>query len=119
MNRGSLRVLAIFEKPHALDGPFFEETIYVTPPLVEEPMQRAITEAMGRAAAVIGLRHGPIHAECRVNEEGVFVLEGGGETHRWTVWAGVALRHLIGDGAQPGSVAAPSRHRRVAGAVHP
>jgi ATP-grasp domain/L-amino acid ligase C-terminal domain 2/ATP-grasp N-terminal domain len=75
MHEGTLRVLAIFDKPDPLDGPFFEETIYVTPSSAAEAEQPAIEDAIGRAAAAIGLRHGPIHAECRVNGDGVFVLE--------------------------------------------
>jgi hypothetical protein len=75
MHHGELRVLAIFDKPDPLDGPFFEETIYVTPSSIDEETRGRIIETVGRAAAAIGLRHGPIHAECRVNEHGVFVLE--------------------------------------------
>src|SRR4051794_30163369 len=75
MHDGDLQVLAIFDKPDPLDGPFFEETIYVTPSSAPEPEQRAIEQAIARAAAAIGLRHGAIHAECRVNPDGVFVLE--------------------------------------------
>jgi len=72
---GRLHTLAIFDKPDPLDGPFFEETIYLTPSSATDDVQRAIVGSVGRAAAALGLRHGPIHAECRVNAEGVFVLE--------------------------------------------
>ena len=75
MHHGQLLVLAIFDKPDPLDGPFFEETIYVTPSTAPEATQHAIVEGITRAAAAMGLHHGPIHAECRVNPEGVFVLE--------------------------------------------
>lgn len=75
MHGGALRVLAIFDKPDPLDGPFFEETIYVTPSPAPRATEAAIVEGVARAAAAIGLRHGPVHAECRVNEAGVFVLE--------------------------------------------
>jgi hypothetical protein len=75
MQHGDLHVLAIFDKPDPLDGPFFEETIYVTPSAAEDPEQHAIVDAITRAARAIGLHHGPIHAECRVNNDGVFVLE--------------------------------------------
>ena len=75
MDRGRLEVLALFDKPDPLDGPFFEETIYVTPPALPDPEQRRITKAVRSAAGAIGLRHGPIHAECRVNGQGVYVLE--------------------------------------------
>src|SRR5436190_13981009 len=75
MHHGELRVLAIFDKPDPLDGPFFEETIYVTPSTASSDVQRAVVETVGRAARAIGLKHGPVHAECRVNDQGVFVLE--------------------------------------------
>jgi ATP-grasp domain/L-amino acid ligase C-terminal domain 2/ATP-grasp N-terminal domain len=75
LHHGALEVLALFDKPDPLDGPFFEETIYVTPSVQPEPVQAQIRDAVARAASVIGLLHGPIHAECRVNNEGVFVLE--------------------------------------------
>ena len=75
MHHGQLHVLAIFDKPDPLDGPFFEETIYVTPSTASAATRRAIVEGITRATAAMGLHHGPIHAECRVNAEGVFVLE--------------------------------------------
>jgi hypothetical protein len=75
LTNGRFHVLALFDKPDPLDGPFFEETIYVTPSRASLPTQRAVGEAIGRATAALGLRHGPIHAECRVNERGVHVLE--------------------------------------------
>jgi len=75
MHQGTLQVLAVFDKPDPLDGPFFEETIYVTPSAAPDDAHAAIVDAVSRAAAAIGLEHGPIHAECRVNPEGVFVLE--------------------------------------------
>ncbi len=71
---GGLRLFALFDKPDPLDGPFFEETIYVTP-LSDPRVAAPIIRAVGQAAAALGLRHGPIHAECRLNERGVFVLE--------------------------------------------
>ena len=75
LDRGSLAVLALFDKPDPLDGPFFEETIYVTPSTAPDAMQWDILDAVSRAAAAIGLTHGPIHAECRVNSRGVYILE--------------------------------------------
>jgi biotin carboxylase len=75
MHHGALQVLAVFDKPDPLDGPFFEETIYVTPSSSGDRVQGAIVDAVARAAHALGLTHGPVHAECRVNERGVFVLE--------------------------------------------
>ena len=75
MTHGVLRVLAIFDKPDPLDGPFFEETIYLTPSREPTAVQRAIETTAARAASALGLWHGPIHAEMRVNERGVWMLE--------------------------------------------
>ena len=75
MTAGRLRTLAIFDKPDPLDGPFFEETIYVTPSSEPSWIQSAIIDAITAAVVALGLRHGPIHAECRVNATGVHVLE--------------------------------------------
>lgn len=75
MHHGRLQTLAIFDKPDPLDGPFFEETIYLTPSAASGHMQRTMVDTIARAARAIGLWHGPIHAECRVNPAGVFVLE--------------------------------------------
>jgi biotin carboxylase len=75
LDRGVLRTLAVFDKPDPLDGPFFEETIYVTPSALDVQRQADVSAAVSRAAHALGLRHGPVHAEVRVNDAGVFVLE--------------------------------------------
>jgi biotin carboxylase len=75
LHHGVFHVLALFDKPDPLDGPFFEETIYVTPSMMPPAGQTAVVDAVAKAAKAIGLTHGPVHAECRVNAEGVFVLE--------------------------------------------
>ena len=75
IHRGRFQTLAIFDKPEPLDGPFFEETIYVTPSSLSREVQTRVSAAVASAASAIGLWHGPVHAECRVNTGGVFVLE--------------------------------------------
>jgi formate-dependent phosphoribosylglycinamide formyltransferase (GAR transformylase) len=75
LTAGVFHPLTIFDKPDPLDGPIFEETIYLTPSREPPAGQRQIVAAVGAAAAALGLRHGPVHAECRVNERGVYVLE--------------------------------------------
>jgi biotin carboxylase len=76
MTGGRLRVFALFDKPDPLEGPFFEETIYVTPSRLDPEMQRRVIDHVQRAASALGLRHGPIHAECRVATDGdVYILE--------------------------------------------
>jgi phosphoribosylaminoimidazole carboxylase (NCAIR synthetase) len=72
---GSLRILAIFDKPDPLEGPYFEETIYVTPSSLPASQQRAIEQCAHNAVRALGLSHGPIHAEFRVHEERVWPLE--------------------------------------------
>ena len=75
VEHGTLRVLAVCDKPDPLDGPFFEESIYVMPSTEPATLQRRMERAVADAVAALGLRHGPVHAECRVNDAGVFVLE--------------------------------------------
>lgn len=75
LTQGTLQVLALFDKPDPLDGPFFEETIYVTPSRLPEATQTAIADCTARAAAALGLREGPVHAELRVNEAGPWMVE--------------------------------------------
>ncbi|MGA2382043.1 MAG: ATP-grasp domain-containing protein [Gemmatimonadales bacterium] len=65
LDGGRLHVLALFDKPDPLNGPYFEETIYVTPSRLAEAAQRAIGECAGRAAEALGLVTGPVHAELR------------------------------------------------------
>jgi biotin carboxylase len=75
LDGGKLCVLALFDKPDPLDGPFFEETLYVTPSRLSPDVQAAIVQSTAHAAAAIGLYTGPIHAELRVNENGPWLLE--------------------------------------------
>jgi biotin carboxylase len=75
VTRGDLRVLALFDKPDPLDGPFFEETIYVTPSRLAPDVQQAIADCVQGAVRALGLREGPVHAELRVNEAGPWMLE--------------------------------------------
>ena len=108
LDRGTLRTLAIFDKPDPLDGPFFEETIYVTPPELPDADQQRMVDAVARAARALGLTHGPVHAEARINADGVFVLEvaarpiGGLCSRALRFEAGMSLeelllRHALGD----------------------
>ena len=72
---GRLQVLALFDKPDPLDGPFFEETIYVTPSRLPGAVQRAIVETTQAAATALGLVEGPVHAELRHNTLGPWLIE--------------------------------------------
>ncbi len=75
LDRGRLRVLAIFDKPDPLEGPYFEETIYVTPSRQPAAVQQQIIACAERTIRALGLAHGPAHLEFRVNERGPWVLE--------------------------------------------
>jgi biotin carboxylase len=72
---GRLHVLALFDKPDPLDGPFFEETIYVTPSRLPGATQERIAAVTSDACAALGLADGPVHAELRVNDDGPWVIE--------------------------------------------
>ncbi|HUJ39831.1 MAG TPA: ATP-grasp domain-containing protein [Candidatus Acidoferrales bacterium] len=75
LEEGRLRTLAIFDKPDPLEGPYFEETIYVTPSRLAAKAQGLVEECARNAVAALGLTRGPIHAEFRVNARGAWVLE--------------------------------------------
>lgn len=75
LRRGELDVLAIFDKPDPLDGPFFEETYYISPTRLTWSVRDRVRRQVEQACRAYGLVEGPIHAECRINSEGVWVLE--------------------------------------------
>lgn len=75
VTRGELRPLAIFDKPDPLEGPFFEETMYVTPSRLADAEQAAVLGATRAATAALGLAHGPVHAELRVHQGRATILE--------------------------------------------
>lgn len=75
LSDGALQVLALFDKPDPLEGPYFEETIYTTPSQLPETVQEDIARCAERASAALGLRTGPVHAELRINEDGPWIIE--------------------------------------------
>jgi len=106
VDRGRLQVLAIFDKPDPLEGPFFEETIYVTPSRLELEAQAAIIEALSKAVAALGLYHGPLHAELRLNARGAWTMEVaarsiGGLCSRALRFDSPGLSHGLGHGLEP------------------
>jgi formate-dependent phosphoribosylglycinamide formyltransferase (GAR transformylase) len=72
---GRLHVLALFDKPDPLEGPFFEETIYVTPSRLPEDAQERLAECAGQATGALGLIRGPVHVELRLNDDGPWLIE--------------------------------------------
>jgi biotin carboxylase len=77
---GVLEILAIFDKPDHPDGPYFEETVYVTPSLLDRATQDEVARVTQAAISAIGLREGPIHAELRVDGLKPSVIEVAGRS---------------------------------------
>jgi biotin carboxylase len=75
LTEGALRVLAIFDKPDPLEGPYFEETIYVTPSRLTQEERGRIETSLLACIRAVGLTHGPVHAEFRLNQQGVWPIE--------------------------------------------
>lgn len=99
---GALEILAIFDKPDPLDGPYFEETIYVTPSRHPSPTRAGVEKLTARAAEALGLREGPVHAELRLGATGEpTILElaarsiGGLCSRSLRFGAGVSLEEVI------------------------
>jgi biotin carboxylase len=120
---GRLKTLALFDKPDPLDGPSFEETLYVTPSRLPEAVQRRVRDAVQSAADAIGLREGPVHAEVRAPDQACVVLEcaarsiGGLCSRTLRFGAGwsleeVLLRHALGLTLEP-----PARDAAAAGVL--
>ena len=120
---GGLKSLALFDKPDALEGPFFEETLYVTPSRLPETAQREILKTTGLAAAALGLMEGPLHAELRVNEMGAWILEvaarsiGGLCSRALRFGAGISLEELILRHALGLEVVSVEREKKAAGVM--
>jgi len=101
VSAGETHVLAIFDKPDPLEGPYFEETIYVTPSRLSPDVQQSIRAELVKAVRALELTEGPIHAEFRINETGVVALEiaarsiGGLCSRALRFGAGVSLEELI------------------------
>lgn len=72
---GSLEILAIFDKPHSSTGPYFPETMLITPSRLDADMQVEIERVTAAAVRALGLRSGPIHAELRVNAGSAYLIE--------------------------------------------
>lgn len=123
LSEGKLKVLALFDKPDPLEGPFFEETIYVTPSRHPAPVQQSVVACTAEAVHVLGLRHGPVHAELRVNDQGPWILEmaprsiGGLCSRTLRFGAGISLEEMILRDAMGLEVASLEREGRAAGVM--
>ena len=123
LSGGELTVLALFDKPDPLDGPFFEETLYVTPSRLPPAAQSEIVAQTARAVAAIGLREGPVHAEWRVNEQGVWLIDlaarsiGGLCSRVLRFGSGLSLEELLLMHAAGANISAHPRENRAAGVM--
>ncbi|MGH8715412.1 MAG: ATP-grasp domain-containing protein [Burkholderiales bacterium] len=91
---GQLKTLALFDKPDPLDGPYFEETLYVTPSRLPQKTQDEIQQAVQRACQIAGLTTGSVHAEMRLNSNGIWLLEIASRSIGGL--CGRVLRHALG-----------------------
>lgn len=123
LTHGQLKVLTLFDKPDPLDGPFFEETIYVTPSRLSAKVQQDIARCVAIAAASLDLREGPVHAELRVNEQGPWMLEiagrsiGGLCSTVLEFGSGICLEELILRNAIGQEIASIEREQHAAGVM--
>jgi biotin carboxylase len=121
--KGALHTLALFDKPDPLEGPFFEETIYVTPSRLPDRVQEALRGAAAAACAALGLTEGPVHAELRVNDDGPWVLEvaarsiGGLCSRTLRFGTGMTLEEIILRHALDWPIATLERQRPAAGVM--
>ena len=101
LRAGRLEVLAVFDKPDPLEGPYFEETIYVTPSRLAPELLAAIERVAADAAAALGLVEGPVHAELRIDADRVVMLElaarsiGGRCSRALRFGAGISLEEVV------------------------
>ena len=120
---GLLKVLAIFDKPEDLSGPFFEETIYTTPSREPEDVQGALTATAQQAVTALGLTNGPVHVELRYNERGAWILEaaarpiGGLCAQALRFAGGVSLEELLVRFAVGEDVSALKREKAASGVM--
>jgi biotin carboxylase len=120
---GTLHTLALFDKPDPLEGPFFEETIYVTPSRLPAGVQESVARAAASACTALGLSQGPVHAELRVNHGGPWVLEvaarsiGGLCSRTLRFGTGMTLEEIILRHALGWPIATLARERKPAGVM--
>ncbi len=101
LNQGRWTTIALFRKPDPLEGPFFEETIYVSPAELEPTIEKKLIDTMKETCKAYGFKHGPIHAEFRVNHDEIWLIELaartiGGKCGRIIEWStGRALEEIV------------------------
>jgi hypothetical protein len=123
LRQGELKVLALFDKPDPLEGPYFEETIYVTPSRLDPQTRIGSRRSPPTGALALGLRDGPVHAELRVNDSGPVLIEiagrsiGGLCARTLRFGTGMSLEELVLTSALRMEMPEPERERRAAGVM--
>jgi biotin carboxylase len=123
LRAGELEVLAVFDKPDPLEGPYFEETIYVTPSRLPAERVGRVAELAAAAASALGLREGPVHAEIRLDGDRAWVLElaarsiGGLCSRALRFGAGISLEEVILRHALALPLGAHARERAASGVM--
>jgi len=118
-----LRVLALYDKPDPLDGPYFEETLLVTPSRHPDEVRRQVAERVEEAVRALGLADGPVHAELRINDRGPWIVEiaprsiGGLCSRTLTFGDGISLEELLLRHALGWDVGGLERERTAAGVM--
>lgn len=102
LNNGQLSVLAVFDKPEPLTGPYFEETYYITPSRLPAKLQQRVASCVSSACDAYGLTEGPVHAELRIDDhQDIYIVEVaartiGGECARLLSFGtGASLEQLV------------------------
>ncbi len=76
LDNGKLHTITVFDKPDPLVGPYFEETIYVTPSSLNDKLLAKLEDILQKACDAYQLRTGPVHAECRIDRDNnIWILE--------------------------------------------
>jgi len=123
LREGELHTLAVFDKPDPLDGPFFEETIYVTPSRLPEAQIEEVVATARKSAEALGLQDGPLHAELRLNDQGAWPVDvaartiGGLCARTLRFGAGMSLEEIVLRHAINAPLASLNRESRAAGVM--
>lgn len=75
LHQGKLRQLTVFDKPEPMEGPFFEESFYISPTRHSTERQQLIQQRVSEACAAYGLREGPVHAELKLYGDQAYLIE--------------------------------------------
>lgn len=75
VDNGRFQLLTIFDKPDPLYGPFFAETFYITPTRLDSEAIDKVCQVVQSACDAYGIKTGPVHAECRLRDAQVYLIE--------------------------------------------